>query len=96
MSLENLVEKVRDLVCSNNDPNVHILELNSCARQALIEEFQVEPTAEEVEELANEVEASVETQADFLAGWSVEDDSTSDRQPTDGKRVIRKSAPLAG
>lgn len=94
MSLANLVQMVRTL--RMQDRAAKGLDWNGCARLVLFKQFGVEPTSEEVEELAMASEVAAKADDGFFEGWK-RDQEDAFRWPTGGgDRVIRKSEPFGG
>lgn len=97
MSLKGLVYRVESL--RSRSTETERLPDRELARQALIQEFGVEPTAAEVAELASAVEAVYQRKAAENAFWTVTEDDEHDereRQTRGGREVIRKSEHRAG
>lgn len=94
MSLASLVQMLQHL--RKHDPSATGLDWHGCARTVLLRQFGVEPTQEEVEELAKAGAAAAKGDDTFFEGWEPDDENSADRQTGGGVRVIRKSEPFGG
>jgi hypothetical protein len=95
MALTDLVNRLRHL--RKTDPQFAGLKLRQCAWLVLRTEFGVDPSDEEVIELAREVRRVVGEDSSFLEDWDFEEEAnTKGRQTGGGREIVYKSEPRAG
>jgi hypothetical protein len=95
MALDVLVSRLHEL--RQNDKRFQGLDLIDSAREVLLIEYCVEPSKEEVAELAQAARASLPQQPDFFVNWDLEQESQEkQRQTGGGREVIYKSEHRGG
>jgi hypothetical protein len=97
--LEILVKRFRFLA---KDQAADDFTDRECARRVLLQEFNVEPKLEEVDELLAAVHESLEgiktsnVRRTIFEGSTAEEDLAHERQTGGGRRIVSKSGPMAG
>jgi hypothetical protein len=94
MSLAKLVQRTRRLKAEH--PKAASLDWHDCAYLALREEFGVEPSREEIVELAKAAKPSAEGTKELDAAQEKDEDRAKERQTGGGRRIHYKSEFLGG
>jgi hypothetical protein len=94
MSLTNLVQKTCQVKADH--PKAAALDWHECAYLALREEFGVEPSEEEIAELAQAAKPVGEAAKDFPEEANSDVEPPRERQTGGGQRVVHKPEVFGG
>ncbi len=92
MSLKDLASQVRQI---KEQDKAQTLDWYECAYLVLRDAFDVEPSHEEIVELAREAKPQSEPAGDFFKEWEG-GECPHEYQTGGGRRVVHKSEPLGG
>jgi hypothetical protein len=94
MSLTELVQKTRQLKAEH--PKASNLDWHDCAYLALHEQFGVEPSQEEIAELAKAALITGKAAMAFPQERDTEAEAAPERQTGGGRRILHKPGFLGG